>query len=181
MRKTKMMTVSAILAASVMFSSCIGSHPLFHKVSEMNQNISGNKWINEIVYFAMWVIPVYELSLLGDVLIFNSIEFWTGSNPLSKAGSEKKVKGSDGKEYVIKTQKDGYTISQGNNNLDLKYNEKDQSWNVVSKGKTRKLLKVKGDGTADVYMNGKTMNVTLDAKGATAVREVAMSALYATR
>lgn len=181
MKKSKMMTVSAILAASVMCSSCIGSHPLFHKVYDMNQSVSGNKWVNEILYFAMWIIPVYELSLLGDILIFNSIEFWTGNTPLSKAGTVKKVKGSDGKEYKIKTKKDGYIISQGNQSLDLKYDEQEQSWNVVSKGKTRKLMQMKSDGTADVYMNGQPLNVTLDAQGATAVREVAMSACYAAR
>lgn len=179
MRKFRMATVSAILAATVMFSSCIGSHALFHRVYDMNQNISGSKWLNEICYFAMWIIPVYEISLLGDVLIFNSVEFWTGNNPLAKGS--KKMKGSDGKEYVIQTQKDGYTISQGKNSLDLKYNGEDQSWNVVAKGKSHKLLKMKDNGTADVYLNGKVMNVTLDAQGATAVREAAMGVALAAR
>ena len=28
-------------------------------------------------------MPAYELILLGDLLIFNTLEFWTGSNPLA--------------------------------------------------------------------------------------------------
>ncbi len=175
-----MKAVSVVLAASVMCSSCIGSHALFHKVYDVNQSISGNKWINEIVYFAFWIVPVYEISLLGDLFIFNSIEFWTGSNPMAKTGT-KKMKGSDGKEYVIKTKKEGYTISQGKSSMDLKYNEKDQTWSVVSKGQEHKLLKVRTDGTADVYLNGHPMNVSLDAQGATAVRQVAMGAVFAAR
>jgi hypothetical protein len=35
------------------------------------------------VHFALWVVPAYELILLGDILIFNTVEFWTGSNPLA--------------------------------------------------------------------------------------------------
>ena len=31
----------------------------------------------------LWIIPVYELAILGDFLIFNTIEFATGSNPLN--------------------------------------------------------------------------------------------------
>ncbi len=179
MKKIRMTTVSAILAATVIFSSCIGSHALFNRVYDMNKNVSGSKWLNEILYFAMWIVPVYEISLIGDIFVFNSIEFWTGKNPIS-AGT-KKVKGADGKEYTVKSKKDGYTISQGKNSLDLKYDEKDNSWNVIAKGKSSKLMKMKEDGTADVYMNGQTLNVTLDAQGATAVREVAMGATFAAR
>ena len=33
------------------------------------------------------ILPAYELCCLGDVLIFNSIEFWGGQNPVAmKAG-----------------------------------------------------------------------------------------------
>ena len=30
------------------------------------------------------IIPVYGLATLGDAIIFNSIEFWTGENPIEK-------------------------------------------------------------------------------------------------
>jgi hypothetical protein len=30
----------------------------------------------------MWFIPVYELALLCDGVVFNSIEFWGGKNPI---------------------------------------------------------------------------------------------------
>ncbi len=180
MNKSKFVMVSSILSACLMFNSCIGSHALFNKVQDWNQSVS-NKWVNEILYFAMWCVPVYEISLLADMWIFNSIEFWTGSNPMA-AGTVKHVKGADGKEYAITSNKDGYTITQSDKSVDLKFDSKDNSWNVVANGKSHKLMTVKKDATADVYLqNGQSINVSLDAQGATAVREAAMAASYAAR
>lgn len=179
MKKGKMVAVSALLTLCIMGSSCIGSHALFNKLSAWNKGASDNKFINELICFAMWVIPVYQISLLGDVIVFNSIEFWTGSNPMANVGSVKNVKGSDGKEYCIKTEKDGYKISQDGKSVDLKFNEKDQSWNVESNGKSHKLLKMNQNGTAALYLGNRVMNVTLDAQGVTAARSAAMDQTYA--
>jgi hypothetical protein len=33
------------------------------------------------------ILPVYGLCTLGDALIFNSIEFWGGENPIQKASA----------------------------------------------------------------------------------------------
>ena len=179
MKKGKMVAVSALLTLCVMGSSCIGSHALFNKISAWNQGASDNKFINELICIAMWVVPVYQISLLGDVLVFNSIEFWTGSNPMAKVGSMKTVKGSDGKEYCIKTEKSGYKISQDGKSIDLKFNEKDQSWNVESNGRSHKLMKMNANGTASLYLGDRVMNVSLDAQGVTAARNAVMEQTYA--
>lgn len=180
MKKNKIVAVSAILAGCMFMSSCIGSHALFNKVSDWNQSVS-NKWVNEILYFAMWCVPVYEISLLADMWIFNTIEFWSGSNPIA-AGTVKHVKGSDGREYAITTTKDGYRIEQSDQSMELKFDEKTQTWSVVANGKSHKLMSLKKDGTADVYVGeGKTLSVTLDAAGATAMRQYVAGNAYAAR
>lgn len=33
---------------------------------------------------AFWILPVYPLCLAGDIVIFNSIEFWGGNNPINE-------------------------------------------------------------------------------------------------
>jgi hypothetical protein len=35
------------------------------------------------VFLGMVILPVYELATLADVLVLNSIEFWTGNNPVT--------------------------------------------------------------------------------------------------
>ena len=70
--KKRFLTVAVILAAagSLLFTSCIGSFKLTSKVLEWNSQV-GNKFVNEVVFFAFWVLPVYELSMLADVLVIN--------------------------------------------------------------------------------------------------------------
>jgi hypothetical protein len=89
MRKT---LVASILALSLLGPSCVGGYRLFRGVASWNTRATDSKWWNEVIHLGLWIIPVYEITLLGDMLIFNSIEFWSGSNPLTDP--EKPVEGS---------------------------------------------------------------------------------------
>ena len=40
---------------------------------EWNDQIGG-KFVNELVFIAFWILPVYELSAMADILVINSIE-----------------------------------------------------------------------------------------------------------
>ena len=63
---------------------------------------------------SFWIVPVYEISALADILVLNSIEFWSGSNPVADAGTVKTIETKDG-TYAIETQKDGYHIQNATN------------------------------------------------------------------
>lgn len=68
-------------------SACYGPFNMTRNVYHWNSNIKGSgevneKWMKEIVFFGMIVIPVYMFSALLDAFIFNSIQFWTGDNPI---------------------------------------------------------------------------------------------------
>ena len=81
MRKKQLIMATVVaLSASMMMQSCIGSFALFNKVKRWNDQVD-NKFVNELIFVAMWILPVYELSFAADLLILNSIEFWSGSNP----------------------------------------------------------------------------------------------------
>ena len=98
MKKTKLTVLCAIMSGSLLFSSCIGSFGLWSKLKDWNQGL-GNKFVNEIVFLAFHIVPVYEVAILSDVLVLNSIEFWSGSNPIAQVGTEKTVQGENG-EYL---------------------------------------------------------------------------------
>lgn len=180
MRKSKAMLVCALLGSSIMFSSCIGSFSLWNNLKDWNQGVS-NKFVNELIFVAFHIVPVYEIAYLADVLVLNSIEFWSGSNPVSASiGEVKTVKGENG-EYLVKTNEDGYTITKKgeDKSVDLVYNKDKNTWNAVADGQSFELVKMNADGTATVNMqNGTSMTVTPDAQGAAIARIAAGEAMF---
>ncbi|MDE6197901.1 MAG: DUF3332 domain-containing protein [Muribaculaceae bacterium] len=59
----KRKVITAAVAALLLFTtvttpSCIGSFSLTNRLLGWNQHI-GNKFLNELVFFAFWVLPVY--------------------------------------------------------------------------------------------------------------------------
>ena len=81
--------VAVIVAGSFLTvtTGCYGPFNLTRSVYHWNGNIRGSgevneKWMKEFVFFGMIIIPVYMFSALLDAFIFNSIQFWTGSNPV---------------------------------------------------------------------------------------------------
>ena len=110
MKREKLTLVAVLLSGSLLFSSCVGSFGLFNRLSSWNQSI-GSKFVNELVFLAFNIVPVYGVSYLADALVINSIEFWSGSNPMANVGDVKKVKGENG-NYMVKTLENGYSITK---------------------------------------------------------------------
>lgn len=167
MKNRKISLIVCLLTSSILFSSCIGSFTLWHKVLSWNQSV-GNKFVNELVFICFHIIPVYEVAGIMDIVVLNTIEFWSGSNPATaNVGKVQKIEGSDGQQYMVKTEKNGYEITKQNGQkVDFKYNKADQSWNIESNGKKAQLFKMNADGTAQVTLNnGKKMNIALNAQG----------------
>ena len=100
MKRNKMFLVAAVLSGSLLFSSCVGSFGLFNRLTTWNQSL-GNKFVNELVFLAFNIVPVYGVAYLADALVINSIEFWSGSNPMANVGDVKKVQGSIGNHIFI--------------------------------------------------------------------------------
>ncbi len=75
--------VSLVVLAGMLGTAagCYGSFNLVKKVYRWNGTF-GDKWVNEIGFLALNIVPVYEIAGAIDVLILNSIEFWTGKNPV---------------------------------------------------------------------------------------------------
>ena len=182
MKKNKFSWVAALaLSGSILFSSCIGSFGLFNTLKDLNSGVPGYKFVNELVFLALHIIPAYEICYFADIIVLNSIEFWSGSNPLADVGAVKTVKGENG-NYVVTTLENGYSISKEGEtaSMELLFDEATQTWNVVADEECMPLLKMNGNGTADLYMaDGTTLNVTLDEQGKLAASEAMMSRVLA--
>ena len=74
-----------LLVLGLAASGCYGPFTLTRKVHTWNGGVSDNKWIVEGVFLICAWLPVYGIATLADAVIFNSVEFWTGSNPLKES------------------------------------------------------------------------------------------------
>lgn len=164
MKKIRNKSLAVLLAGSLLFSSCFGSFSLTNKVLDWNGSV-GDKWVNELVFLACNIVPIYSISVFIDAVVLNSLEFWTGTNPMA-VGETKTVKSENG-EFLVKTTENGYNVSNGEKSVDFVYNEANNSWNISTDGKTTELMHINADGTATLS-NGKT--VTMDAAGLMAAR-----------
>ena len=181
MKKISIKAMACIMALSMGMTSCIGSFGLFNKLLAWNNTIS-DKFINEVIF--VLISPAYAICGTVDVLVLNSIEFWTGDNPVADAGKTKNITGNDGVMYAVKTTKKGYEItSPEGKTVSFVFDKKNKSWSSDADGNMKELFRFNDDGTIQAVLpNGETMNVVLNKDGVNQLRmEVYDGLFYATR
>lgn len=176
--KRKLFTAAtiALLAGSVTFTSCIGPFNLTHKVLNWNNSVGG-KFVNEVVFLAMCIVPVYGVCLFVDSVVLNSIEFWTGKNPV-QAGVVKQIEGENG-IYTVETLENGYNITnEEGETMSLLYDQETNIWSAVNGNESVNLVKIENDYAVVFLPNGEERNVALTADGVASFKEVVESALF---
>jgi hypothetical protein len=105
-------TLVLCLLLSFTVTGCTGSFNLTRKLYNTHRS-QPEKWTDEILFLAFIILPVYSITTLADGLVFNSIEFWTGENPIEMVdagdGTLKLVQ-TDGTEAQLKLDEDGKLI-----------------------------------------------------------------------
>lgn len=143
--KTLKKSIVFLLVALVL-SGCYGSFSLTSKLHQWNGSV-GNKFVNELVFLAFVIVPVYEVTAFIDAVVLNTIEFWSGSNPMAMKEGEKeqKVVEINGKQYRLTAQKNKMTVEdlqKGKIETEMIFNEADNSWYLVKGKKLQKLVNV---------------------------------------
>ncbi|MCM1370023.1 MAG: DUF3332 domain-containing protein [Candidatus Amulumruptor caecigallinarius] len=181
MKKYKIAVGALILAGSCLtFSSCIGSFGLTNKVIAWNKSI-GPKFVNELVFVCFWILPVYEVTGLADLLVINSIEFWSGRNPMT--ASTKVVDTEQGRYYIACDGK-GYTVtSPTGHETRLEFMEDTQSWTFENaEGEQVPFMTFIDDTHVKMLTpNGDFTPVELSSEGLMAYRQSANAMLTAQR
>ena len=178
--KKRYLSVALIiaLAGSMLSTSCIGSFALTNKVLDWNKSI-GNKFVNEVVFFAFWILPVYEITALADALVLNSIEFWSGDNPMAKG--TKIIEGQDGR-YLVDCDGKGYTIKSEMDGsiVRLDFDQEEQTWRATANGETHAILTFVDDSHVKVpSANGGFEVVELTQEGVWAYQGKVTSSQFA--
>ncbi len=159
--------ICVAMASTLLFSSCLGSFSAFNNLKDWNQGVSDSKFVNNLVFWGLNIIPVYGLFFLGDTIIFNVIEFWSGSNPIAMQEGEQETQmvERDGNTFEMTATKNRMqvTVVEGpkkGNKIDLVYKPSEKSWNAVRpNGEIIKLSSFE-EGFYIVYMpNGKEVKI----------------------
>lgn len=165
--KIKHLKVSVVLlAATLLSSSCVGSWGLFNKLAKWNTHATGSKFLNEIIFIV--ISPAYVVCSAADLLVLNTIEFWSGSNPMAQnVGKTQEIMGKDGRYYAVKTLRDGYEIKTPDGEVvRFAYDKKNDSWSQIKDGKTIEIFRFNEDGTIQANLqNGRSIRLTPDAAG----------------
>ena len=112
MKNTMIKAITVLLVVATT-ASCYGPFRLTNKLHNWNGQVSQKKFVNELVFLAMCIIPAYEVCLLSDGLVLNSIEWWGGRNPVSlKEGETEEIDFMhQGRMYKIVTSKNSMTVA----------------------------------------------------------------------
>lgn len=136
--KKKIAIIATAIASALVLSGCLGdsnktsgTFACIKTVYKYNTGeISQNKWVNEILF----IIPggiCYGIGGFLDVIIFNSIQFWTGDNPLL---AETTISDASGTEYLLAKQENGSvkaTNMTTGESVELRYNADEKVCTVV--------------------------------------------------
>lgn len=163
------------LAATIPMTSCIGSFTLTKKVMAWNNQV-GNKFLNEVVFVAFWILPVYEVSSIADLLVLNSIEFWSGRAPV--IASTKTVETENGR-YVIARDENGYTITNEllGESVRLDFEVETRTWSVVTDDQSFPFMTFVDTNHVDMITpDGSFRTIELNEAGLMAYRQMASEA-----
>jgi len=89
-------------------SACFGSFNLTRRVYQFNKGVAADKWVRWLVFVA--VSPIYPAAATVDLLFANTLEFWTGDNPITAQLEPGSVVGPDGAVVSLVPVDDGARI-----------------------------------------------------------------------
>lgn len=112
-----------VLVVVAALAGCMGSFTLTKKLYGFNDTITDSKIINNVIFWGLNIIPVYSLAVGVDVVILNTIEFWTGTKLFADAGADADVRvasvveNADGSLVVTRGQEVFTLVKDGENGV----------------------------------------------------------------
>ena len=94
-------------------AGCFGEFALTRKAYAWHDGVNNNKFVKSLLLWIPMAL-VYGITGLLDAVIFNLIEFWSGSNPISmnEGDHEMQLATIHGVDYRIEATKDTFTTTQ---------------------------------------------------------------------
>jgi len=164
------LTIVLVLSLLVGLFGCYGNMTLTKKLYKWNGSLGNDIKVN-VVFWVMSLVGIYEVSLFVDIVVLNTIEYWTGSNPLAMLeGSESiRIVEQDGKTFEITTAKNKILIKETTNQangeiIEVTYDEALATWYLTKGQETKKIATMDGNNLNLIYPDGNTMSIALAQK-----------------
>lgn len=158
MKTLKSLTVALIIAGfGLVQTGCIGPFNLTKKLYNWNNNL-GDKYVNAIIFFSFSTyLPIYGLTLAGDAIIFNTIEFWTGNNPIAMAEGESNTEyiTSNDKTFKVVTSKNSIDVTPVGESAEstaysMKFNEANKTWRYMSENQSFDFIRITENESGEI-------------------------------
>jgi len=117
-RLIRLVACVVLIALLPLATGCCGSFPLTHIIYQFNGEVTHSDLVHSIIFWVFIIIPVYWVGLLGDVIVLNLIEFWTGekmtvSTQTLPDGTIAALEPSaDGSEAALTVSRDGKVLEK---------------------------------------------------------------------
>ena len=134
--------LSTILFAGFIQTSCMGKFVILKKLYAWNQEVSGNKFVNNLIFWVFSFFLVYPAVAVVDAVIFNLIEFWTGNNPIAMNEGdriEKRMNDGQGHEFLAISTKNRMEVKfdgQADKDFALVFQPNQKAWMLETNTKT---------------------------------------------
>ncbi len=143
--------VLILLITGLTLNSCIGSFSITNKLYQWNNSID-DKFVKALAFAGLVVVPVYEITLFADGIVFNTIEFWSGSNPVASNNqlNETQIISANGKTYKITAKKNKFIAEQiegdgKGDKAEIVFDTQNQSWYLHHGTSTIKIVSIQDD------------------------------------
>jgi len=82
-RRTARRVIGVTLLCLISMPACFGSFTTLGRVYHWNETVDPDKWVKWAVFTAAMIVPVYPSATIFDLMFVNSVEFWSGKNPMA--------------------------------------------------------------------------------------------------
>lgn len=144
-------SILTIAIASMLFTGCYGSYTLTSKLHKW----TGETGAEPIPTIINWVALLIGTPIVAvDFLILNTIEYWSGSNPLAMdegISDSQVVTTADGMQYRIQATKNKFEIFEIHAEseelvMEAVYSELQQNWTMTAKSGAQIATKINEHG-----------------------------------
>jgi hypothetical protein len=104
----RVIAVTALCGSLLGSTGCFGSFVTLSRLYHWNSTVDPNKFARWGIFVATMVVPVYPSATIFDLIFTNTVEFWTGKNPMAAIdGNTRTVRAETGEEISMSLREDG--------------------------------------------------------------------------